>query len=279
MARYQLIVYTNSGVVPTIDAISVSGEATTVDELTLFNTNSQGYDAWVVRTANTSLNANFQTITSTITTSDGSNLATERTLSSTGIDLSESSGSTATTPSINPYDMIGVPVEEESSAANLKLFVHNADTGACELAGLLPYPVVTTEDADVTITTVTDPDTGQVSYDIAVDTAVDVNVDNFSYDSDAKTIILTETDGTVHTIDVSELMDNVTSTVTQVVTGNEIATHDDGAGNVTSIQETVTSLAADGGALVFTAEDGAETTISICELMAAIPDNGLVLGS
>lgn len=161
----------------------------------------------------------------------------------------------------------------------LKLFVHDTVTGACELAGLVPYPKVTTTDPTVTITPTVDATTGQTSYDLAVEHTVDINVDNFSYDPATQDITLTETDGTVHVIDLTDLLDNVTSTVTPVVTaGNVVAKHDDGEGTVVDIYETVTKITADGAGFTYTDEAGVGTTITFCEMASNLPDNGTVVG-
>lgn len=161
----------------------------------------------------------------------------------------------------------------------LQLFVHDSTAGTCELAGLLPYPKVTTTDPQVTITPVVDATTGQVDYQIDVDNTVDINVDNFTYDATSQNIVLTETDGTVHTINVSDLLDNVTSVVTPVVTaGNVIAEHDDGDGTVVKIFETVTEIVVDGAGFTYVDEAGVKTNITICEMMSNLPDNGTVVG-
>lgn len=161
----------------------------------------------------------------------------------------------------------------------LQLFVHDNVAGTCELASLLPYPKITTVDPSVTVTPVVDPATGQVDYQLDVDNTVDINVDNFSYDAAAQNITLTETDGTVHTINVTDLLDNVTSVVTQGVTvGNTIAKHDDGTGNVVDIIETITEIGLDGAGFTYKAEDGTETNISFCDMASALPDNGTVVG-
>lgn len=161
----------------------------------------------------------------------------------------------------------------------LKLFVHDTTSGTCELAGLVPYPKVTTSDPTVTITPTVDATTGQTSYDLAVEHTVDINVDNFSYDPATQDITLTETDGTVHVIDLTDLLDNVTSTVTPVVTaGNVVATHDDGEGTVVDIFETVTAVVVDGPGFVYVDEAGDKTLITLCEMASNLPDNGTVVG-
>ena len=161
----------------------------------------------------------------------------------------------------------------------LQLFVKDSASGACELATLLPYPKVTTTDPQVTITPVADATTGQIDYQIDVDNTVDINVDNFSYDPSTQDITLTETDGTVHVIDLSDLLDNVTSVVTPVVTaGNVIAKHDDGDGNVVDIFETVTTLALDGAGFTYTDELGVPVTVTICDMMDNLPNTGTVVG-
>ncbi|WP_299363529.1 hypothetical protein [Winogradskyella sp.] len=68
-----------------------------------------------------------------------------------------------------------------------------------------------------------------------------------------------------------------TSVMTQVVTGNEIATHDDGTGNVVSIQETVTTMVDNGnGTYTYTSEDGTTTTTATpgAETVTTLVDNG-----
>ena len=160
----------------------------------------------------------------------------------------------------------------------LKLFVHDTTTGSCELAGLVPYPTVTSADPSVTILPVVDTATGQVDYQIDVEHTVDINVENFTYDAATKDIILTETDGDTHTINVSDLLDNVTSKLTKIVSGNVIASHDDGEGNVTEIHETITSFSAVDGTLVYVDEAGGNSEVAICELLSTLPDNGTTVG-
>ena len=69
-----------------------------------------------------------------------------------------------------------------------------------------------------------------------------------------------------------------TSVVTQEATGHEIATHTDGAGTTVSIQETITEVVLSGAGFVYVDEDGAKTEITLCDMMANVPDNGLVIG-
>lgn len=161
----------------------------------------------------------------------------------------------------------------------LQLFVHDSTAGTCELAALLPYPKVTTSDPTVTVTPVVDASTGQVSYDLEVDHTVDVNVSNFTYDAATQDITLTETDGDTHVINVSDLLDNVISKLTQVVTaGNVIAKHEDGDGTVVDILETITEIALDGAGFTYKDEAGVETTISFCDMASGLTDNGTVIG-
>lgn len=160
----------------------------------------------------------------------------------------------------------------------LKLFVHDTTSGACELAGLVPYPKVTTTDPTVTVTPVVAAD-GSVDYQLAVDHTVDINVDNFAYDPATQDIALTETDGTVHTINVSDLLDGATSAVSAAYTsGNLIAKHSDGAGTTVGIYESVTSVAIDGPGFTHTAEGGVTTTITLCDMASNLVDNGTLLG-
>lgn len=160
----------------------------------------------------------------------------------------------------------------------LKLFVHDTTTGSCELAGLVPYPSVSTTDPSVTVTPVVDPATGQVDYQLAVEHTVDINVDAFSYDATTKDIILTETDGTVHTINVADLLDNVSSTMTPLVKGSAIAEHDNGEGNVVTIYETVTQIGVTGSSLIYVDENGDKNEVSLCQLISGLDDNGTTVG-
>ncbi len=155
------------------------------------------------------------------------------------------------------------------------LFLVQRDDGSCAKVRLSPYPVVTSADADVTVTATTDPTTGQVTYDLAVATTVDINVDNVGYDAATNTLTVTETDGTVHNVDLSDLVDPPSSVSQTVTVGNEVAVHDDGSGNTTPILESVTAMADNNdGSFTHTAEDGTQTTISLCDLLDDVPDAG-----
>ena len=77
---------------------------------------------------------------------------------------------------------------------------------------------------------------------------------------------------TVYTVNSSP------SVVNKIVNGNAIATHVSGSGVTTSIEETVTSLVQNGAGFTYTNEVGVATTISLCQLAHAMPDNGLIIG-
>lgn len=163
----------------------------------------------------------------------------------------------------------------------LKLYVVDDVAGTCELRGLVPYPTLTASSGEVTLNQTVDPVTGAVSYDISdITHTVDVNVDAFGYDPVTKDLTITETDGTVHTQNLGDLVDAAgnPSVVTQVATGNEIATHDDGAGTTVSIQETVTSAVVNGSSIDFTDEAGSVSSIGLCDLMQNTVDNGAFVG-
>lgn len=68
------------------------------------------------------------------------------------------------------------------------------------------------------------------------------------------------------------------SVVNKIVTGHGIATHTSGTGVSTTIEETVTSLVQNGSGFTYTNEAGVATTISLCQLAHAMPDNGLIIG-
>ena len=68
------------------------------------------------------------------------------------------------------------------------------------------------------------------------------------------------------------------SSVTNIVSGHRIATHTSGTGVATDINETVTSLVVSGSGFTYTNEVGTQTTISICSLAHALPDNGAIIG-
>ena len=68
------------------------------------------------------------------------------------------------------------------------------------------------------------------------------------------------------------------SQVTNVVGGHRIATHTSGTGVATDINETVTTLSVNGAGFTYTNEAGTQTTVTICSLAHALPDNGAILG-
>jgi len=159
--------------------------------------------------------------------------------------------------------------------------------------------VVIAGGATETITTLTDNGDGTFSYTsedgtvTTISLTVDVNVQGLSYDQVTKQITLTETDGSTHVIDVSDLVDAETITtlvdngngsftytneagtsvtffssefltsITNTVTGHKIADYTDESGNVTPINETITSISqgVNGGEIEYIDEAGNVTTI------------------
>ena len=91
-----------------------------------------------------------------------------------------------------------------------------------------------------TITSLTDNGDGTLTFideaggATSITLTVDINVNNFSYNNLTKEIILTETDGTIHTIDISDLVDVETIT-TLVINGDGSATYTSEDGTVTVI--------------------------------------------
>lgn len=100
-----------------------------------------------------------------------------------------------------------------------------------------------------TITTLVDNNDGTLTYTsedgstTVIDLNIDVNVANLSYDNVTKVITLTETDSTIHTINISDLIDVETvTTITNTVAGNKIADYTNENGAVVPINETVTGV-------------------------------------
>ena len=155
-----------------------------------------------------------------------------------------------------------------------------------------------------TVTTLVDNGNGTYTYTneagatSVITLTTDINVANFSYNSTTKEITLTETDSTVHTISIADLVDVETLTVlaynattneltytdedgvstvitlnnsaiTNTVAGNLIATHTSGDGTVTNINETITSLAGGTGdnLLTYTKEDGTTDVIDLSAVL------------
>ena len=73
------------------------------------------------------------------------------------------------------------------------------------------------------------------------------------------------TDGSEVLIDLSTLLDDndTVSILTSLNTGNEIASHNDGNGNITPINETITSLSILGDTLTYSDEQGNNTNIDL----------------
>ena len=89
-------------------------------------------------------------------------------------------------------------------------------------------PVSVTSD-DGTLTVVNRGTVENPIFDLSANYTVDINTDTFAYDPSSKTITLTETDGTVHNINVADLVDveTVTTMVIQI-DGSTIYTNEDG---------------------------------------------------
>ena len=112
-------------------------------------------------------------------------------------------------------------------------FVPNAD-------GTITYTneageVVTSILPAETVTPLVDNGDGTYTYtdeagnETVISTTVDVNVDFVSYDPATKTITITETDGTVHPINISDLIDSETITSLLIqVDGSAIYTNENG---------------------------------------------------
>ncbi len=106
------------------------------------------------------------------------------------------------------------------------------------------------------IATYTDEDGNSFNIDETITTLVDNDDQTFTYTNEA---------GVATTLDVSAL--ETLTTVTQIVTGNAIATYVDEDGTSFNIDETVTSLVDNGdGTFTFTHEDGVPTTIDAASL-------------
>jgi len=123
--------------------------------------------------------------------------------------------------------------------------VRDTVTGLCGWATPICPTVVTSADSSLTVTNVGTPQAPV--FDISASYTVDINVQNFTYDAVAKDIILTETDGTVHTINVADLVD--TETVTTMVQNAN-------------------------GTYTYTSEDATATTIDICTLESGLANFG-----
>jgi len=158
----------------------------------------------------------------------------------------------------------------------LKVLVLDDVTEDCDLRQLVPYPTISSVNGSVTITPTVSAN-GQTMYDLAAD--VDVNVSNFSYNPANRVITLTETDGQTHQIDISDLVDtDSVSVVEPLVSGQAIANHSDGGGNMVVIQESLTSFTTTGTGFTHTNEAGTSLTVDMCDLIGNIADNGLFIG-
>lgn len=101
--------------------------------------------------------------------------------------------------------------------------------------------------------------------------AIDINVASVVYNPLTGEITLTETDGTVHTIDIGPTV--ITSdTVTGQATGNTIATHTAVDGTPFDIKETITSTTDNNdGSFTQVDETGNPVTIELCKLFNDLP--------
>ena len=130
--------------------------------------------------------------------------------------------------------------------SDYKVIVRKSD-GSCELAEINKNPVVDAG-ANITVTASTpDATTGLVTYTVAGQAGG---------------------------------AGGSTSTLTGVsATGNAIGTHNSGAPGAVDavIKETVTSVAVQGAGIRFVDEAGNNTDITMCQMMANVVDNGLVL--
>ena len=97
-------------------------------------------------------------------------------------------------------------------------------------------------------------------------------------DNGDQTFSFTAEDGTVTTLDVTDL-ETLTS-VTNVVAGNRIATYIDEDGVATDVNETITTLVDNGDqTLLFTAEDGTATTLNVADLETLTTVTNVVVGN
>ena len=109
---------------------------------------------------------------------------------------------------------------------------------------------------------VDDPAAGTFTY--TNEAGVDVTVDYCNCPDGSLTLtdgVLTYTasDGNVYDIPLP------VSVVAQVVTGNQIATHTDGNGNVVSIEESISTIVDNGGTFDYTNEAGDTVNVDFCD--------------
>ena len=130
--------------------------------------------------------------------------------------------------------------------------------------------VATTLDATAleTLTTVTNTITGNTIATYTDEDGVSFDIDETITslaDNGDGTFTFTHEDGLATTIDAASL--ETLTTVTQLVSGNTIATYIDEDGVATDIDETITTLVDNGDQTVtFTHEDGSTTTLDIASL-------------
>ena len=168
-------------------------------------------------------------------------------------------------------------------------------------------PVVQVISSDGTVS-VTNTGTAEAPiFDLSVTHTVDINVDMFTYDPATKIITLTETDGTVHTINVSDLVDaEVVTTMVIQVDGSTVYTNENGVQTIipapvtvkstdssinvastgtatapcydisyTENPETVTSLVDTGTSFSYTNEDGVTVVVDYCcdDVLTSVTEN------
>ena len=127
-----------------------------------------------------------------------------------------------------------------------KIFIKDTITDACGFADPICPTVVVQGTGPVTVTDVSTP--GNPAYEVSVTPhTVDINVSNFAYDPVTKILTITETDGSTHPVDLSDLVDT----------------------------DVVTTLSTPGGGIIrYVNEDGTVVDVSLCDVLGEYPDVG-----
>ena len=188
--------------------------------------------------------------TITTTATPGAETVTTLVNNGNGTYTYTSENGAVTTIDINEVDM---DINSVTQAGSVLTFTSEDGSSVtadiCAIVnGNCPATAVDNGDGTYTITG-TDGNAVTVSFTESITTFVDNGDGTATYTSE---------DGTVTTI---SLGGGNTSVISPVVTGNTIATHDDGTGTATNIQESVTTFVDNGdGTFTYTSEDGTSTT-------------------
>ena len=128
------------------------------------------------------------------------------------------------------------------------------------------------------ILTYTDEDGVLTNLDLSALSAGQPRIISGTLNSGAETLILTRDDTSTVVIDMSSIY-ALSSTISNTVVGNQIATHVSGAGITSNINETITSFILNGTNLEYTKEDGTLDTINTSSFGSTSIFSNVVVGN